>query len=127
MRVERGPFRGFVVSLTLLILSVIAVSWSFAVYDIGPGLRLAMSFIPPAIWAVCIIFVLRMLRQLDELQRRIHLEALALAFPSLAVAILTCEYLRKAGIITSLKPDHILMMMMGLLLVSYLIAWRRYQ
>jgi hypothetical protein len=118
---------GFLVSLTLVILSVIVVSWLLGSYEMSVSLRLALAVIPPTIWVFCLIFLMRLLRQLDELQRRIHLEALAIAFPSLAVAIMTCEYLRKAGFITALKPDHVLMMMMALLLTSYLITWRRYQ
>jgi hypothetical protein len=68
-----------------------------------------------------------MIQRLDELQRRIHLEALAFAFSGLAVAIIACEYLRKAGFITALKPDYVLMMMMILWPLGFVIAWRRYR
>ena len=122
-----GPPIGFFLTVTLLIVSVLVVSWLFDSYEMSVSLRLALAFIPPVIWTFCLIFLLRLLRQLDELQRRIHLEALAMAFSSLAVAVITCEYLRKAGFISSLKPDYILIMMMTLLAGSYLIAWRRYQ
>ena len=118
---------GFFATLTLLIISVIVVSWLFSTYDMSVSLRLALALVPVVIWTFCLIFMLRLVRQLDELQRRIHLEALAMAFSSLAVALLSCEYLRKAGFISSLKPDHVLIMMMTLLAGSYLIAWRRYQ
>jgi len=118
---------GFFATLTLLIISVIVVSWLFSTYDMSISLRLALALVPAVIWTFCLIFMLRLVRQLDELQRRIHLEALAMPFSSLAVALLSCEYLRKAGFISSLKPDHVLIMMMTLLAGSYLIAWRRYQ
>jgi hypothetical protein len=41
--------------------------------------------------------------------------------------MIACEYLRKAGFISALKPDHVLMMMMILWPLGFVIAWRRYQ
>jgi hypothetical protein len=69
----------------------------------------------------------RSIAQLDEMHRRIHLEALAVAFPTLAIGVFACEYLRKAAVLDSLKPDHVLAMMMVVLFLGYAVAFRRYQ
>jgi len=110
-----------------LILSVIVVSWLLKTQELGPALRLALVLAPVAAWVFALISYSRMIQRLDELQRRIHLEALAFAFTGLAVAMIACEYLRKAGFITALKPDYVLMMMMVLWPLGYVIARRRYQ
>jgi hypothetical protein len=75
----------------------------------------------------CLWSYLLLIRQTDELQRRIHFEALAIAFPSSAVAILACEYFRKAGIMSQFKPDYALMIMLALWAIGFFVAWRRYQ
>jgi hypothetical protein len=116
-----------VVATIALILSVIVISWLFETQELGPGIRLALVLVPVTAWVFALLFYYRLIRQLDELQRQIHLEALAFAFTGLAVAIIACEYLRKAGFISLLKPDHVLMMMVILWPLGFAIAWRRYQ
>jgi len=122
-----GPLIGLFGSMAALIVSVIGISWLLEVQELAMPARIGLSLVPPIIYAISLVFLLRLLRGLDEFLQRIHLEALAIAFTGLAVAVLTCEYLRKAGVISHLKPDYVLMMMMALLLIGYLIAWRRYQ
>ena len=122
-----GDLIGFAVSVAALILSVIGITWFLETRELERSSRLALAMVPPVIYVFNLIFLLRLLRSVDEFLQRIHLEALAVAFTALAVAIITCEYLRKAGVISLLKPDHVLMMMMVGLLIGYLIAWRRYQ
>jgi hypothetical protein len=122
-----GDLIGFAVSVAALISSVIGITWFLETRELERSSRLALALVPPVIYVFNLIFLLRLLRSVDEFLQRIHLEALAIAFTALAVAIVTCEYLRKAGVISLLKPDHVLMMMMVGLLVGYLIAWRRYQ
>jgi hypothetical protein len=107
--------------------SVIFISWLLERLELSALARLGLAMIPVAAYVFCLVSYLRLIRLADELQRRIHLEALAIAFPSTAVAVLTCEYLRKAGFITQFKPDYVLMMMMALWVFGYLIARRRYQ
>ncbi len=125
-KIPKSAVLGFWLALMILIASIIGVTWLLRTQDFSPPVRIALALTPPVIWAFCLIFLLRSIRLLDELQQRIHLEALAIAFPSVAVAIFACEYLRKAGFIPYLMPDHVLMIMMGVLLIGYLIAWRRY-
>ncbi len=117
----------FAVSVAALLLGVIVVSWLLKTQELSAGLRLALVFWPVTAWVFSLIGYFRLVQQLDELQKRIHLEALAFSFSGVAVAIIACEYLRKAGFISELKPDYVLMMMMTSLPIGFLIARRRYQ
>jgi hypothetical protein len=106
---------------------VIVVSWLLKTQELGSALRLALVFIPVTAWIFALLAYYRLFRQLDELQRCVHLEALAFAFTGLALAIVACEYLRKAGFISLLKPDYVLLMMLILWPLGFALAWRRYQ
>lgn len=114
-------------AVAALLLSVIFISWLLETHELAAPVRLGLALIPVAAYAFCLISYLRLVRLADELQRRIHLEALAIAFPSSAVAILGFEYLRKAGFIAEFKPDYALMTMLALWALGFFIAWRRYQ
>jgi hypothetical protein len=109
------------------LVSVIFISWLLETQTLAAPVRLGLALIPVAAYVFCLVSYLRLIRLADELQRRIHLEALAIAFPSSAVAILAFEYLRKAGFITVFKPDYALMTMLALWALGFFIAWRRYQ
>lgn len=122
-----APVNIMLAAVIALILSVIVVSWLLKTQELGPALRLVLVLAPVAAWIFALISYSRLIQRLDELQRRIHLEALAFAFTGLAVAMIACEYLRKAGFITALKPDYVLMMMLVLWPLGYIIARRRYQ
>ncbi|MBX3277247.1 MAG: hypothetical protein KF868_04490 [Acidobacteria bacterium] len=107
--------------------SVVLISWLLKTQSLGAPVRGALVLIPVAFYVLALVGYMRLIRLGDELQRRIHLEALAIAFPSSAVAVLACEYLRKAGFIAEFKPDYALMIMLVLWGLGFFIAWRRYQ
>jgi hypothetical protein len=56
--------------------------------DLGSGTRLAMAFIPTPVFALFLWRFIQGIRGADELERRIQLEALVVAFP-LGVLLLT--------------------------------------
>lgn len=122
-----NPVTKVLVTVIALVLSLIVVSWLLRTQEFGHALRLALVLAPVVAWVFALIAYSRLIQRLDELQRRIHLEALAFAFSGLAVAMIACEYLRKAGFISALKPDYVLMMMMILWPLGFVISWRRYQ
>jgi hypothetical protein len=118
---------GFAVSLVLLIVLIILVSALLERTELSAPLRFGLAMLPVVVYGFCLVNYVGLVRQVDELQRRVHLEALAIAFPSTAVAVFASEYLRKAGLISQIKPDYILMTMLGLWAIGFVIAWRRYQ
>ena len=107
--------------------SVVVVTWILDRSVMSVGARVAIASIPVLAFAVCLVTYLRLIRTLDEMQRRVHLEALGFAFPATAVVVLAFEYLRKAGVLLKLKPDYVLLAMAVLWLVGYILARRRYQ
>jgi hypothetical protein len=121
------PSRRVLVAVIILILCVAVVSWLLKTWEFSAALRLALVLAPVSAWIFALISYSRLIQRLDEMQRRIHLEALAFAFSGLAVAMIGCEYMRKAGFISALKPDYVLMMMMVLWPIGFAIAWRRYR
>lgn len=81
----------------LTLVAVVGVSWSLDRLPIASSGRLALALIPVALWGATIMALVRTMRRLDELQRRIHLEALAIAFPSAMMLGMAVEYAQKAG------------------------------
>lgn len=124
---ESKPFVAFAVSLAMLLALVVLVSAVLERAEFAAPARIAIAVLPVAAYVFCLISYLGLIRQADELQRRIHLEALAIAFPSTAVAVFAAEYLRKAGAISHLQPDYVLLTMFVLWGVGFAIAWRRYR
>ncbi len=58
--------------------------------------RVALALMPIPPFAVCLALFIRNIRSLDEMQRRIHLEALALAFPLTMLLLMTLGLLQRA-------------------------------
>ncbi len=69
----------------------------------GPAVpyRVAIALLPVPFFVLFIVAALRMARGLDELEQRIHLEALAFAFPAVLVVLLTLGLLQVAGVALS--------------------------
>lgn len=55
---------------------------------LGAGLRVGIALLPVPVFATFLWHAIRSIRSADEFERRIHLEALAVAFP-LAMLLLT--------------------------------------
>src|SRR5687768_13515432 len=49
--------------------------------ELSSGARLALAFLPTPVFALFLVSFIRGIRSADELERRIQLEALAVAFP----------------------------------------------
>lgn len=73
--------------------------------------RVAIALAPVPFFVLFILAATRMARRLDELEQRIHLEALAFAFPAVLVFLLTLGLLQVAGV--ALSPED----------WSYLYVW----
>lgn len=59
-------------------------------------LRVVVAIVPVPIFAVFLVIFIRGIRDMDELQRRIQLEALAIAFPLAMLLIMTLALLQRA-------------------------------
>jgi hypothetical protein len=94
----------------------------------NPTLRVCFALAPLLPSAVIVGLLWRGLRSLDEMHRRIQLEALAFAFP-LSIVLLWILGLLELAI--KLDPDnwgyrHVWAMLPTFYLVGLALAWRRY-
>ena len=73
-----------------------------------------------------ILTMIRDVRRLDELQQRIYLEAISVAFAGTFLFAILYPTLRKAGFVPSMSPTELSVVMVALATASYLVAKRRY-
>lgn len=96
---------------------------------VAPWMRVAVALVPIPFFVSFLWLWMKGVGSMDELERRIELEALALAFPLMAVLLMTLGLLEAAA---GLNADdwgygHVWLMMPMLYYVSLWRAKRRYQ
>jgi hypothetical protein len=95
---------------------------------LAPGWRLAAALAPVPLFVWALVEVVRAARQLDEMQRRIHLEALAIAYPLVLTMLMALGLLELAVPLN--KEDwsyrHVWQMQGVLYLLCLFITQRRY-
>jgi hypothetical protein len=96
---------------------------------LSPGLRIAIAIFP----AIPFVFFVRRfiahLRNLDELHRRVHIEALAYAFPLTILLLMTLGLLERADVIARGKwsYEEVWLYLPLFYLIGLAISWRRYR
>jgi hypothetical protein len=88
----------FLVMSVVAALLVIAAAAVEARFARGSAVRVAMALVQSVAIGWVIVRSVVLIRRLDELQYRIHLEALAGAFAATGVLISTWGFLEKAGL-----------------------------
>jgi hypothetical protein len=96
--------------------------------SLPPRLRLLVALAPVVPFVFALVSVVRGIRSMDELHRRVHLEALVLAFPLTLLLIMTLGLLELA---IGLSPDdwsyrHILPLLIVFYAFGLWRAWKRY-
>ena len=91
--------------------------------------KVAMVLLPAVPFSFFLFRFIGYLRSLDELHRRVHLEALALAFPIATLFLMTLGLVEKAG---ALSPKYwsyqdVWYYLPIFYLVAVAISWRRYR
>ncbi len=94
-----------------------------------PWLRVTAALLPVVPTIALMLFVVRGIRSLDELHRRVHLEALAIAYPLAIVLLMTLGLLQLA--IDLPMEDwsyrHVWIYLPLFYLAGLTLAWRRYR
>ncbi|HSA92960.1 MAG TPA: hypothetical protein VLE48_08115 [Terriglobales bacterium] len=98
-------------------------------FDLSVAAKVAVILTPVPFFALFLLAEVRMLRQLDEMQKRIQLEALAFAFPCGLLLLMTLGLLQR---VITLPPEdwgyrHVWPLVALLYFVGLFIARRRYQ
>ena len=92
----------------------------------GAG-RIAIALMPLPGDVALIFLVLRAVRRLDEFQKRVHFEAVTVAFLSTGVAVFVCGYLQQAHIVGFLNSAVVWAFMLIFYALGYLIATNHYR
>ena len=106
--------------------SVIAVTWTLESRALSPAARLALAVIPVALWCSTNVVLLIGVRRADELQQRIQLDALAMAYPTAMMLGMLVEYLQKADFVQTWTIGDVWPFMFLLYVPAYFLARWRY-
>jgi hypothetical protein len=93
----RTPFARYLIVPVLLIAAYVAARWGIETVPQGSKTALFFALLPVPAFAFLIYSYLRGIRSMDELELRIQLEALALAFPVALLIVFTAGLLDLAG------------------------------
>ena len=115
----------FAVAMTAYVIAVIVSSVLLASLTEGP-VRTLCALIPIAPMIAVAITVIRQVRQLDELARAIHLEALAIAFVGTALVTFSYGFLETAGF-PRLSMFFVWPLLASLWALGSWFGWRRYR
>lgn len=86
-----------VASILGFVLAYFGARFVLEIDGMSPALRFLVALIPAPAFLLFIWAMVRGVRQADELQRRIQLEALAVAWPLAVGIVMTISLLQKAG------------------------------
>ena len=97
--------------------------------QLSEGLRLLVALVPILPFAVFLMSILAGIREMDELHRKVHLEALAIAFP---LTMLLLMLLGLIELVRPLSPDdwsyrHVWQFLPVFYFMGLAFTWRRYQ
>jgi hypothetical protein len=93
----------------------------------GTAARVAIALMPLPGDIALIFLVLRAIRTLDEFQKRVHFEAVTIAFLSTGVAVFVYGYLQQAHVVGSLHAGLVWAFMLIFYVIGYLVAVRHYR
>ncbi|MFQ5778714.1 MAG: hypothetical protein ACE5IP_11975 [Terriglobia bacterium] len=111
--------------------SLLGATAALKLFDLSAPFRLLIALVPVPAYVFFILTQVRAVRRLDELQQRIQLEALVIAFPTTFVGILTTWLLYTAGFLPGLDFSDAVTFFLVFMIFVYplgrLLAARRYR
>ena len=127
---DTGPHGGVILAL---LVTWMVLYWAVRLYleagtSMPDGRRLMLSFVPAPVFALFLWQFIRGIRSADELERRIQLESLAVAFP-LGLLLLTTLGLVQRAVTLSFEDwsfNHVWPMFALFYLAGLVLARRRY-
>jgi hypothetical protein len=93
----------------------------------GTAARIAIALMPLPGDIALIFLALRAIRTLDEFQKRVHFEAITVAFLSTGVAVFVYGYLQKAQVVGFLNAGLVWAFMLLFYAIGYVIAASHYR
>jgi hypothetical protein len=89
--------------------------------------RVASILAPMAFGVLYVARFIRDMREMDELEIRMGMEAAAFALAGVFVLAVAYPVAESAGFVGSLQPHYVILAFSGLAVVGYALAWRRYK
>lgn len=127
---RRSPWSCFDVRFLALALVVgvviLAAAWAGRGFPRGSGARIAFALVQGGAITVLIVAMMSSLRRLDELQQKIHFEALAFSFAGTGVLVTGYGFLVNAGLPDLDWGELVWPLMTALWVIGVVIARRRY-
>ncbi len=119
----------FLLASAALLFTFVAAVYLIEAGNLSRGQRAAVALLPAAAMAVFLWVEISLVRQLDELHRRVQLEALAVAFPLAILLVFTVGSLERAGIQIEgfERPRDLWPLVMIPYPIGLMMAWRRYR
>jgi len=124
------PFNGrLIVFVIVVLLSAIDVAayWALGRLELGDTARIVVALTPLPADIALIVLVLRRIRRLDEFQKRLHFEAVAVAFLSTGAAVFMYSYLQRAHAVGPLNAGLVWAFMLLFYATGYRIAMSHYK
>jgi hypothetical protein len=118
------------VLLVTLISSVVVdvgASWALGHIELGSTARIAVALAPIPAKIAVIALILQAIRRLDEFQKRVHFEAVTVAFLSTGVAVIVYGYLEKVQAVGPLNMGWVWTFMVFFYGIGYFIAKVHYR
>ena len=95
--------------------------------DLSPAARIASALLPIPANVALLVMIVRSVRKLDEFQRRVHLEAVVIAFLATGLAVFIYGYLQIAQAVPPLDMALVWGFMGIFYVLGYFIAARHYR
>lgn len=95
--------------------------------DLGLLGRVAVAVLPVPFNIAVVLLLVKSVRRLDEFQRRVHFEAILVAFISTGLAVLLYGYLQKAHIVGPVNVGLVWVPMTVFYCIGYFAAARHYR
>ena len=105
----------------------ISAAWVLGHVDLDPTARIAIALTPLPANIACLVLILRIIRRLDEFQKRVHFEAVVVAFLATGLAVFVYGYLQKAHAVGPFNVLFIWAFMAGFYAIGYGVAVRHYR
>ena len=124
---SRVTDRAIYISSGLFIVASVVASAVLRVFTLGLPVRILIGLVPVSLLVFQVILLFRYTIEQDEVQKRIILEGLAIAFAIALPIIFTIGSIMKAGVSLPLGFMDGVYFLEAALLIGYAIAYRRYQ
>ena len=123
---ERWAGGWFVAASLAWAMSFVAATYALRRELVAPPVSWAVAAVPPVVAVATLLVFVRYLRELDELQRRIQLGALAFGLGAMSIAITGYPLFELLGAPKADSSRYLLVMVLSYVLGN-VVAWIRYR